>query len=716
MLDFYEADGRAIRLGSRIGGGGEGDVYAIDGSNDRAIKYYTDNKAHEREGKVRRMVSDGLSGKFPLVAFPISIVFDRARRFAGFVMARITGHQPLFELYAPGARKAAFPQANYRFLVICAGNIARAVGAAHASGCVVGDINHSGFLISPEAKVKLIDADSFQVSDGAKHYFCKVGVPEYTPPELQNQPLGGVLRTSNHDAFGLAVVIFQLLFMGRHPFSGSFAKGEMPTEKAIGEHRFAYSRTRSVGMVPPPGVPTLDDFPPRLGAAFESAFSPTGWQSRPTAKDWIGLLNELKDSLRVCAKSPLHHYPSGTRDCPWCRMENRYGVALFLPPIPVFNASATFAPTAGDVITIWRAIETVRPPASRQFPQYSGTVSPSTAVTEVSGARAFKRWCGWALICAAIVGAIAAPNAILLAFLAAGLGWWLTVSKSAGDIEALQNYRTVQTRVFQAEAEWEKQNSGVEFLDLRQALKNTKVAYEGLPQEQARRLDEYSRNRRAVQLQAHLSSCLIRRFDISKIGTGRKTVLLSYGIETAADISEAAVMRVPGFGPGLTESLLNWRRLMESRFAYVQGSTTADATAMNAIKSDVAQKAIRLRAELSTGPAKLTQLSAAITVRQAASVPFVEALLKQRAQCVADLQELRRAIPDVARPVSSQRVAVSTAATFAAANPTAQPHYSSCPTCGGAMVIRTARRGRHSGTRFWGCAKYPICNGTRSLP
>jgi DNA-binding helix-hairpin-helix protein with protein kinase domain len=78
----------------------------------------------------------------------------------------------------------------------------------------VGDINHSGFLISPEAKVKLIDADSFQVSDGAKHYFCKVGVPEYTPPELQNQPLGGVLRTSNHDAFGLAVVIFQLLFMG----------------------------------------------------------------------------------------------------------------------------------------------------------------------------------------------------------------------------------------------------------------------------------------------------------------------------------------------------------------------------------------------------------------------------------------------------------------------------------------------------------------------
>jgi DNA-binding helix-hairpin-helix protein with protein kinase domain len=716
MLDFYQADGSAIRLGSRIGGGGEGDVYAIDGSNDRAIKYYTDKKAHEREGKVRRMVSEGLSGKFPLVAFPISMAFDRAKRFAGFVMARVTGHQPLFELYAPGARKAAFPQANYRFLVICAGNIARAVGAAHAAGCVVGDINHSGFLISPEAKVRLIDADSFQVSEGTKHYFCKVGVPEYTPPELQNQALGGVLRTANHDAFGLAVVIFQLLLMGRHPFSGSFARGEMPTEKAIGEHRFAYSRTRSVGMVPPPGVPTLDDFPPKVGAAFEAAFSPNGPQRRPTAKDWIGILDELKDSLKVCAKSPLHHYPNGTRDCPWCRLENRYGVPLFLPPIQVFNPNATFAPTAGDVLSIWRAIEAVRPPSPRPFPQFTGTTSPSAAVTEVSQTQAIKRWWGWGLIAAAIIGAVAAPNAILLAFVAAGVGWWLAVAKSTGDLEALQQYRTVQTRIFLAEAEWEKHNSGVEFLDLRQSLKSTKETYEGLPREQARRLEEYTKNRRAVQLQMHLSTCLIRRFDISKIGTGRKTILLSYGIETAADISEAAVLRVPGFGPGLTEALLSWRRSMEGRFVYVPGSTPADTAAMNAIKADVAQKAVRLKDELSTGPAKLTRLSASITARQEASVLFNVGLLAQRAQCVADLQELRRALPDVPRPQPMQRTAPAPGVASVTVHQSSSPNHSPCPSCGGAMVIRTARHGSNAGNRFWGCAKYPRCTGTRSIP
>ena len=32
-----------------------------------------------------------------------------------------------------------------------------------------------------------------------------------------------------------------------------------------------------------------------------------------------------------------------------------------------------------------------------------------------------------------------------------------------------------------------------------------------------------------------------------------------------------------------------------------------------------------------------------------------------------------------------------------------------CPKCGSAMLIRTARRGRHSGKKFLGCSKYPAC-------
>lgn len=40
------------------------------------------------------------------------------------------------------------------------------------------------------------------------------------------------------------------------------------------------------------------------------------------------------------------------------------------------------------------------------------------------------------------------------------------------------------------------------------------------------------------------------------------------------------------------------------------------------------------------------------------------------------------------------------------------PH---CPKCGSKMVLRTARRGKFSGQKFWGCSKYPNCNGILNI-
>lgn len=35
-----------------------------------------------------------------------------------------------------------------------------------------------------------------------------------------------------------------------------------------------------------------------------------------------------------------------------------------------------------------------------------------------------------------------------------------------------------------------------------------------------------------------------------------------------------------------------------------------------------------------------------------------------------------------------------------------------CPKCGSSMVERVAKRGANIGNKFYGCSKYPICNGT----
>ncbi|QCU90545.1 nuclease-related domain-containing protein [Thiomicrorhabdus sediminis] len=35
----------------------------------------------------------------------------------------------------------------------------------------------------------------------------------------------------------------------------------------------------------------------------------------------------------------------------------------------------------------------------------------------------------------------------------------------------------------------------------------------------------------------------------------------------------------------------------------------------------------------------------------------------------------------------------------------------SCPKCGSAMALRTAKRGQNAGNEFWGCSRYPACRG-----
>ncbi|MCD6413469.1 MAG: topoisomerase DNA-binding C4 zinc finger domain-containing protein [Elusimicrobia bacterium] len=38
-----------------------------------------------------------------------------------------------------------------------------------------------------------------------------------------------------------------------------------------------------------------------------------------------------------------------------------------------------------------------------------------------------------------------------------------------------------------------------------------------------------------------------------------------------------------------------------------------------------------------------------------------------------------------------------------------------CPICGANMVLRTAKRGRYKGKKFYGCSRYPKCKGIRNI-
>jgi uncharacterized protein len=294
------------------------------------------------------MVARRLSERSPLIAFPVESLFTPQRDFCGFTMRRVVDSWKIFELCVPKSRRQSFPDADYRFLVRAAINMARAVAAAHATSTIVGDLNNEGFLISRQAIVSLIDADSFQIPDGkGGHYLCRVKRIEYTPPELIGLSLSRTVRTPNHDAFGLAVLIFQLLFMGRHPFAGTPKRGDIPIAEAIRLSRFVYSLKRNVGLSPPIGMPSLHDFPSDIAKAFEEAFSSNDNSPRPSADQWVTLLTSLERGLRSCGISKFHAYPAGASACIWCSAERALGLPLFGDAQPAMHRRGGMLISAG---------------------------------------------------------------------------------------------------------------------------------------------------------------------------------------------------------------------------------------------------------------------------------------------------------------------------------------------------------------------------------
>ena len=76
---------------------------------------------------------------------------------------------------------------------------------------------------------------------------------------------------------------------------------------------------------------------------------------------------------------------------------------------------------------------------------------------------------------------------------------------------------------------------------------------------------------RMQQFQTFLDRLFIDAANIQGITRSLKASLKSYGIETAADVTETKVSNVSGFGPVRTRRMTDWRRQCERSFTYIPG-------------------------------------------------------------------------------------------------------------------------------------------------
>jgi DNA-binding helix-hairpin-helix protein with protein kinase domain len=147
--------------------------------------------------------------------------------------------------------------------------------------------------------------------------------------------------------------------------------------------------------------------------------------------------------------------------------------------------------------------------------------------------------------------------------------------------------------------------SGVEaFTARKQHFLNLRNEYVTLAMAEKKELASLHTTARARQLHAFLDQYFIDDAAISGVGPAKKAALLSFGIETAADVEWSRVHAVKGFGRVLTAAVVQWRKDCEQRFRFDPQRAVSQAD-IDAVRARVAHRRMQLEADLSRGPAEL---------------------------------------------------------------------------------------------------------------
>lgn len=575
---LIDSSGRAVVLGKSLGRGGEGEVFELPEQPGLVAKIYHAQPDQSRRLKIESMVRRASPELTRIAAWPQQLLISpHDRELHGIVMPRVVRAKPIFELYSLAQRKTHFPKADYRFLVRAARNCAAAFDTVHRAGIVIGDVNQGNVLVNDQALVTFIDCDSFQIADEAGRVFrCEVGVAHYTPPELQSVNLGTVTRTVDHDGFGLATLIFHLLFLGRHPFAGKFlGTGDMPLETAIKEYRFAFAKGGASRLEPPPHSLTLSDITPRLARLFEVSFGRT--TKRPSANEWCDALVELESGLAGCPVDPGHHYASTLSKCPFCRIADAGGPNFF---ITVTVQALLGSATKVNVDDLWGQIQ--RLPTPRQAVLASTVprlARPKVRKANVGASerRTLIRFLKVTAICFAAMVPVSLTNPVVVLWMAAAVGfglWWRVEVRNDPVSILYREYRgklgLAKAQLQSAVRRFEQQRSEADrrFAERKRSIEGTYTQIKALPKGKAAELTKMQQSLRDRQLYNYLDSHLIENAQIPGIAAARADILQSFGIESAADINVNTLSMVPGFGDVLIGRLLAWRQYLESKFVF----------------------------------------------------------------------------------------------------------------------------------------------------
>lgn len=224
ITTVYDLHGNARRLGPLYAKGGEGAIYPLIENRNCLVKaYHADGRSMQGLGHLRKEKISYMLGMQNLVddpryAWPRLNVFDDYHTWLGYAMRKVDGHI-LQTLCQPQLLSERFPNWKRQNLVRTCINLILGIEKLHQNNVILGDINPANMLVDNSSRISFIDCDSYQVKSLGKIYTCPVGIPMYLAPELINAGnLSSITRTAEQELFSVAIILFKILMLGRHPY------------------------------------------------------------------------------------------------------------------------------------------------------------------------------------------------------------------------------------------------------------------------------------------------------------------------------------------------------------------------------------------------------------------------------------------------------------------------------------------------------------------
>ncbi|WP_058912597.1 hypothetical protein [Entomohabitans teleogrylli] len=343
-LCFYDSRGQAVVAGELIKSGGAGSVYHLASYPGAVAKIYhpgQDKASCQR--KVRAMLAlapdiapvtlDDQTQVMQL-AWPTDTLHNERGEFIGFIMPELDVKRSIELEYIlqPGQAQSAGIADSLGVKVSLAMNLASLVAAIHTRRHYIIDMKPVNLRFYRESLyVALLDCDGFSIQGQGERFPAGQFTPEYLAPEFQQSGSVPGSQEEQQDRFALAVIIFQLLNFGLHPYSGRPLSGQLPTHipGRIGAGAYAYGQTASQLIKPAPAS-GHSQLPADVRRMFDLAFGRHA-HLRPSAAQWVQTLRPyaLRNTRKIvaCQRDAKHQHFAG-QGCALCERERQHKKAL----------------------------------------------------------------------------------------------------------------------------------------------------------------------------------------------------------------------------------------------------------------------------------------------------------------------------------------------------------------------------------------------------